>query len=92
MGFKFDLRIYVLVTSFSPLEAFIYKEGLARFGSRPYSTRPDLLHDLRIHLTNTSLFVGDEARTGDKVAVDRSHPVYMAGRNGVGNMVVLSCL
>jgi len=84
-GFKFDLRIYVLVTSFNPLEAFIYKEGLARFGSRQYSVRSEALNDHRIHLTNSSLFASEED-------IDRSHPAYLAGSNGSGNKVAFTWL
>ena len=91
MGFKFDLRIYVLVTSFSPLEAFIYKEGLARFGSKQYSLRPEFLNDHRIHLTNSSIqreFGNDNGDNG----IDRSHPAYLAGSNGAGNKVAFTWL
>ena len=52
-GYKFDLRLYVLVTSFQPLEAFIYKDGFGRISTEPFS-----LHDLSnrlIHLTNSSV-------------------------------------
>ncbi|KAL7540438.1 hypothetical protein ACHAXR_010108 [Thalassiosira sp. AJA248-18] len=86
MNFKFDLRMYVLVTSFSPLEAFIYKEGLARFGSRQYSLRPEFLNDHRIHLTNSSI----QREFND--TIDRSHPSYLAGRDGSGNKVAFSWL
>eukprot|EP00898_Chlorokybus_atmophyticus_P006741 jgi/Chlat1/7068/Chrsp57S06771 len=52
-GYKFDLRLYVVVTSFSPLEAFIYKEGFARFSTVPYTL--DDLSNLYIHLTNSAV-------------------------------------
>ncbi|XP_030610170.1 tubulin polyglutamylase ttll6 isoform X2 [Archocentrus centrarchus] len=55
-GFKFDLRIYVLVTSCDPLSIFMFKEGLARFCTTKYS---DPTHsnvdDVCMHLTNYSI-------------------------------------
>lgn len=54
-GFKFDLRIYVVVTSVNPLEIFIYKEGFARFSTKPYSISPEDIKNKFIHLTNSSV-------------------------------------
>lgn len=55
-GFKFDLRIYVLVTSCDPLKAFIYNEGLVRLGTEKYHEPSESNIDhLYMHLTNYSL-------------------------------------
>jgi hypothetical protein len=54
-GFKFDLRLYLLVTSFAPLEAWLYDEGFARLASRPFSMDMGQVSDRFMHLTNSSI-------------------------------------
>lgn len=50
---KFDLRLYVLITSFEPLRIYIYKEGLTRFASEAYSSGHKF--NAFSHLTNYSI-------------------------------------
>jgi tubulin polyglutamylase TTLL9 len=45
-GKKFDCRLYALVTSYSPLTVWIYREGFARFTSARYN-REGAVADLR---------------------------------------------
>lgn len=53
--FKYDLRIYVLVTSFDPLKVYMYDEGLVRFATEKYSTKKNALKKRFVHLTNYSV-------------------------------------
>ena len=53
---KFDLRIYVLVTSLDPMVAFIADEALVRFCTEVYEKpQRDNMHKILQHLTNYSL-------------------------------------
>lgn len=55
-GYKFDLRIYVLITSVDPLIMYIYNEGLGRFATRKYH-KPTIRNKKlkKMHLTNFSI-------------------------------------
>ena len=54
-GKKFDLRLYVLVTSFRPLKVWINSGGFARFCTMKYSDAPAELDNMMIHLTNVAI-------------------------------------
>ncbi|KAM4694969.1 putative tubulin polyglutamylase TTLL2 isoform 1-T2 [Discoglossus pictus] len=67
-GYKFDLRIYVCVVSFSPLTVYVYQEGLVRFATEKFSLRS--LDNKYAHLTNTS--------------INKNSISYSATKEGVG--------
>ena len=54
-GYKFYMRIYVLITSVNPVEAFIYKKSFSGFSTQPYTLDPNSKANQYIHLTNVSI-------------------------------------
>ncbi|CAH8496689.1 unnamed protein product [Schistosoma turkestanicum] len=52
---KFDLRIYVYISSINPLRLYIHEDGLVRFASQKYSNAIRSLGNRYIHLTNYSI-------------------------------------
>lgn len=54
-GKKFDLRIYVLVTSYTPLRVWLYREGFARFSGALFNMDKSNIANNFIHLTNVAI-------------------------------------
>lgn len=52
-GLKYDLRLYVFITSYEPLTIYLYDEGLVRFATSPYNTKDTKAKFA--HLTNFSV-------------------------------------
>ncbi|XP_056631900.1 tubulin polyglutamylase ttll6-like [Diorhabda sublineata] len=52
-GYKFDLRVYTLITSCDPLRIYIYNEGLVRFATSRYKEPNGInITNVFMHLTN----------------------------------------
>ncbi|CAM9125167.1 unnamed protein product, partial [Lampetra fluviatilis] len=71
-GYKFDARVYALLTMVDPPRIYVYREGLARLATHPYrSPTAHNMDDVCMHLTNYAInkrsdgFVRDES-TGSK--------------------------
>ncbi|XP_075245749.1 tubulin polyglutamylase ttll6-like isoform X2 [Convolutriloba macropyga] len=66
-GFKFDLRLYICVTSCDPLRIYMWRDGLARFATIKYvDPTTQNADELFMHLTNYAInksskeFIRDE--------------------------------
>ncbi|CAN0111210.1 unnamed protein product [Scytosiphon promiscuus] len=78
-GFKFDLRLYVLVTSVIPLRVYAFKDGLTRFCTEEYARAAgDNLGRRCMHLTNYAVnkssenFVANDHADRDDLGSKRS--------------------
>mmetsp|Transcript_23744 Transcript_23744/g.76297 ORF Transcript_23744/g.76297 Transcript_23744/m.76297 type:complete len:458 (+) Transcript_23744:204-1577(+) len=69
-GKKFDLRLYVLVTSYRPLRVYQYAHGFARFCNVKYVLSD--VHNPYVHLTN--------------VAIQKQNDDYNANHGGKWNV------
>jgi len=74
-GKKFDIRMYVIVTSYQPLVVYMHRGGFCRFSMSRYSMDKSDMNNLGQHLTNVAVqkHSGKEAyqRTGAKWDVSR---------------------
>ena len=57
---KYDLRLYVLITGYTPLKIYLFEDGLTRFCSEEYNLDESKLNDKYIHLTNYSINKNNE--------------------------------
>lgn len=69
-GYKFDLRLYVVITSIDPLRIYIYNEGLARFATEFYNATGKKGSKYS-HLTNYSINKKNERFVQNKSTSER---------------------
>ncbi|GAA48693.1 tubulin polyglutamylase ttll6 [Clonorchis sinensis] len=72
-GYKFDMRLYVLLTSCDPLRMYMFKDGLVRFTTIQYAEPNQRnMHNMYMHLTNYAVqkhsdgYIRDDEEGGTK--------------------------
>ncbi|EKX42067.1 hypothetical protein GUITHDRAFT_158162 [Guillardia theta CCMP2712] len=90
-GKKFDLRIYVLVTSYMPLTVWLYRSGFARFSGFRYNGARNQLKDTHLHLTNVAVqktAPGYDREAGCKWLIDclKRYMVSVHGQDAINQL------
>ncbi|EUD68263.1 hypothetical protein C922_01282 [Plasmodium inui San Antonio 1] len=90
-GKKFDIRLYVLIVSYSPLTIYLYRSGFARFSHTYFKNEKNNMTDITMHLTNVSIqknAEGYDDNVGGKWFV-RELFLYMISRYGEDRIMTL---
>lgn len=64
-GYKFHMRIHMVITSLDPPQAYVQAGGQCLFSTKPYTLDPKTLgyyFDAPVHLTNTGLNMDDNQK------------------------------
>lgn len=71
---KFDIRLYVYVTSVDPLRVYLYDDGLVRFATEEYHKPTDEnINNTYIHLTNYAINKKNENFVFSETDSDKGH-------------------
>jgi tubulin polyglutamylase TTLL9 len=82
-GKKFDLRIYVLVSSYYPMRVYLHRLGFARFSNHRYSMNMKDMTNNFVHLTNVAIQkTSDEYHAAGSKWSLHSLRLYMISRHG----------
>ena len=71
-GFKFDLRLYVLVTSFHPLTCYTHASGIVRFATEDYASHAHDFTCARAHVCNYAVNKGSASFVRSVGGVDEA--------------------
>ncbi|KAJ1550508.1 hypothetical protein HK405_000429, partial [Cladochytrium tenue] len=83
-GKKFDIRGYVLVTSYCPLVVYIHRNGFCRFSNHQFTMSVKDISNMYIHATNVAIQKQSPNYDGDKGCkwLLRNLKMFLASRHG----------
>ncbi|KAJ3216280.1 putative tubulin polyglutamylase ttll9 [Dinochytrium kinnereticum] len=85
-GKKFDIRTYVLVTSYYPLVVYIHRNGFCRFSNHQFTMNVKDISNLYIHATNVAIQKHSPNYDGEKGCkwLLRNLKTFLVSKHGTG--------